>query len=172
MPMTEPTARTGFYPGTFDPVTSGHLDIIARAARLVDRLVIGVAKDTNKQPLLSLEERIACIRADIRDIHAAHPIVIEVVGFEGLLVNAARAHGAHAIFRGLRAVADFDYENQMSAMNMHLAPDIETIFLMARQGNQYISSRVVKEIARLDGDIADFVSPSTRQHVLARLKDR
>ena len=170
--MTDARVRAGFYPGTFDPVTNGHLDIIARASRLVGRLVIGVAKDTTKQPLLSLQERIACLRTDIAALGLPPSTVIEVVGFEGLLVNAAHAHGAHAIFRGLRAVADFDYENQMSAMNTHLAPDIETVFLMARQGNQYISSRLVKEIARLEGDITDFVSPSTRQCVLAHLQGR
>ncbi|GCE84667.1 pantetheine-phosphate adenylyltransferase [Komagataeibacter diospyri] len=169
--MTEATTiRTGFYPGTFDPVTSGHMDIIERAAGLVDRLVIGVAENRDKHPLLPLEERLLCLRTDIEPLNAGRAIPVTVVGFTGLVVHAARTHGAHAIIRGLRAVADFEYENQMFGMNQHMAPDIDALFLMAREGHQYISSRLVKEIARLDGDISGFVPPFTRRHILSRLR--
>jgi pantetheine-phosphate adenylyltransferase len=167
MPDTAP--RTGFYPGTFDPVTNGHLDIVERAARLVDRLVVGVAENAGKQPLMPLDERIACVQAETLPVAERTGTAIAVVGFGNLLVEVARAHGATVIVRGLRVVTDFDYEVQMFGMNRHLDPDIETVFLMATERNQYISSRLVKEIARLGGDITGFVPPFTRQRVLARL---
>ncbi|GBQ28580.1 pantetheine-phosphate adenylyltransferase [Gluconacetobacter azotocaptans] len=167
--MPDATPRTGFYPGTFDPVTNGHLDIIERAARLVDRLVIGVAENIGKQPLLPLDERILCLTTEVRGLARRTGTTIDVIGFGNLLIHAARSQGATVIVRGLRVVADFDYEMQMFGMNHHLAPDIETIFLMANERSQYISSRLVKEVARMGGDIAGFVPPFTRRHVLARL---
>ncbi|MBB2164006.1 pantetheine-phosphate adenylyltransferase [Gluconacetobacter sp. 1b LMG 1731] len=167
MPDTGP--RTGFYPGTFDPVTTGHLDIVERAARLVDRLIIGVAENSGKQPLMPLDERITCVTEETRPIAERTGSQISVIGFSNLLVEEARTHGATLIVRGLRVVTDFDYEVQMFGMNHHLAPDIETVFLMATERSQYISSRLVKEVARLGGDITSFVPPFTRQRILARL---
>ncbi len=167
MPDTGP--RTGFYPGTFDPVTTGHLDIVERAARLVDRLIIGVAENSGKQPLMPLNERIICVTEETRPIAERTGSQISVIGFSNLLVEEARTHGATLIVRGLRVVTDFDYEVQMFGMNHHLAPDIETVFLMATERSQYISSRLVKEVARLGGDITSFVPPFTRQRILARL---
>ncbi|WP_342629105.1 pantetheine-phosphate adenylyltransferase [Nguyenibacter vanlangensis] len=167
--MPDAAPRTGFYPGTFDPVTNGHLDIIERAARLVDRLIVGVGENAGKQPLMPVDERIACLQAETAPVARRAGIAIGVVGFGGLLVDAARAHGATVIVRGLRGVADFDYEVQMFGMNRQLAPDIETMFLMAGEGSQYISSRLVKEVARLGGDITGFVPPFTRRRILARL---
>ncbi|MFT8777446.1 MAG: pantetheine-phosphate adenylyltransferase [Gluconacetobacter liquefaciens] len=161
--------RTGFYPGTFDPVTTGHLDIVERAARLVDRLIIGVAENSGKQPLMPLDERITCVTEETRPIAERTGSQISVIGFSNLLVEEARTHGATLIVRGLRVVTDFDYEVQMFGMNHHLAPDIETVFLMATERSQYISSRLVKEVARLGGDITSFVPPFTRQRILARL---
>ncbi|MFW7270178.1 pantetheine-phosphate adenylyltransferase [Gluconacetobacter sp. Hr-1-5] len=167
MPDSRP--RTGFYPGTFDPVTTGHLDIVERAARLVDRLIIGVAENSGKQPLMPLDERITCVTEETRPIAERTGSQISVIGFSNLLVEEARTHGATLIVRGLRVVTDFDYEVQMFGMNHHLAPDIETVFLMATERSQYISSRLVKEVARLGGDITSFVPPFTRRRILARL---
>lgn len=167
--MPDSGSRTGFYPGTFDPVTTGHLDIVERAARLVDRLIIGVAENSGKQPLMPLDERISCVVEETRSIAERTGTQIPVIGFGNLLVEEARTHGATLIVRGLRVVTDFDYEVQMFGMNHHLAPDIETVFLMATERSQYISSRLVKEVARLGGDITSFVPPFTRQRILARL---
>lgn len=167
--MPDSGPRTGFYPGTFDPVTTGHLDIVERAARLVDRLIIGVAENSGKQPLMPLDERITCVTEETRPIAERTGSQISVIGFSNLLVEEARTHGATLIVRGLRVVTDFDYEVQMFGMNHHLAPDIETVFLMATERSQYISSRLVKEVARLGGDITSFVPPFTRQRILARL---
>ncbi|MFS3134993.1 pantetheine-phosphate adenylyltransferase [Gluconacetobacter sacchari] len=167
--MAETGPRTGFYPGTFDPVTTGHLDIVERAARLVDRLIVGVAENSGKQPLMSLDERITCVTEETRPIAERTGSQISVIGFGNLLVEEARSRGASVIVRGLRVVTDFDYEVQMFGMNHHLAPDIETVFLMATERGQYISSRLVKEVARLGGDITSFVPPFTRQRIMARL---
>ncbi|GAA4489376.1 pantetheine-phosphate adenylyltransferase [Gluconacetobacter asukensis] len=167
--MPDGGPRTGFYPGTFDPVTTGHLDIVERAARLVDRLIIGVAENSGKQPLMPLDERITCVVEETRSIAERTGALIQVIGFSNLLVEEARRHGATVIVRGLRVVTDFDYEVQMFGMNHHLAPDIETVFLMATERSQYISSRLVKEVARLGGDITSFVPPFTRQRIMARL---
>ncbi|GAA4503682.1 pantetheine-phosphate adenylyltransferase [Gluconacetobacter tumulicola] len=167
--MPDGGPRTGFYPGTFDPVTTGHLDIVERAARLVDRLIIGVAENSGKQPLMPLDERITCAVEETRSIAERTGALIQVIGFSNLLVEEARRHGATVIVRGLRVVTDFDYEVQMFGMNHHLAPDIETVFLMATERSQYISSRLVKEVARLGGDITSFVPPFTRQRIMARL---
>ncbi|WP_135470463.1 pantetheine-phosphate adenylyltransferase [Crenalkalicoccus roseus] len=162
--------RVGVYPGTFDPVTNGHLDVIGRAARLLDRLVIGVAMNAGKGPLFPLPERVELVKAETDPIAARTGAVIEVVPFEGLLIAFARSVGARMIVRGLRAVSDFDYEFQMTGMNRRLDPDIETVFLMASETNQFISSRFVKEIAQLGGDIASFVPKLTLQRTLARVR--
>jgi pantetheine-phosphate adenylyltransferase len=161
--------RVGLYPGTFDPVTNGHLDVISRAARLVDRLVVGVARNAGKGPLFPLSERAELVRVETGRIAGESGCIIEVVPFEGLLVEFARKVGARMILRGLRAVSDFDYEFQMAGMNHRLAPDVETVFLMASETNQFISSRFVKEIALLGGDVASFVPPLTLSRTLQRL---
>jgi pantetheine-phosphate adenylyltransferase len=162
--------RVGLYPGTFDPVTNGHLDIIGRAARIVDRLVVGVAVNIGKGPLFPLEERVELVRAETDAIAARTGTTIEVVPFEGLLVGFAQQLGAGVIVRGLRAVSDFDYEFQMAGMNRRLDQKIETVFLMASETNQFISSRFVKEIARLGGDIVSFVPRLTHERTLARVR--
>lgn len=150
--------RIGFYPGTFDPVTLGHGDIIRRASKLVDRLVIGVAINRDKGPLFSLEERVELLQSDIDKMPQEADIVVEP--FEDLLVKRAEIIGAHMIVRGLRAVADFEYEFQMVGMNRALNEEIETVFLMAEAQHQAIASKLVKEIARLDGDVSKFVTPN------------
>lgn len=162
--------RVALYPGTFDPVTNGHLDVIGRAARLVDRLVVGVAINIGKGPLFDLEERVALVKAETAAIAERNGTVIEVKPFEGLLVQYAREVGARMIVRGLRAVSDFDYEFQMVGMNRRLDPEIETVFLMASETNQFIASRLVKEIARLGGDISGFVPRTTLERTLAKLR--
>jgi pantetheine-phosphate adenylyltransferase len=162
--------RVGLYPGTFDPVTNGHLDIIARAARLLDKLVVGVAVNTGKGPLFPLEERVELVRAEIAGIASRSGIVIEVMPFNTLLIDFARQIGASMIVRGLRAVADFDYEFQMAGMNYRMAPDIETVFLMASERHQFIASRLVKEVAHLGGDISSFVPALTLERVMRRLR--
>jgi pantetheine-phosphate adenylyltransferase len=170
--MAEPVKklRVGLYPGTFDPVTNGHLDVIARAARLLDKLVVGVAINTGKGPLFSLEERVELVEAEIAQIATQNGMVIEVMPFDTLLVHFARKVGASMIVRGLRAVSDYDYEVQMAGMNYRMAPDIETVFLMASERHQFIASRLVKEIAALGGDISSFVPPLTLERVLRRIR--
>lgn len=158
MVQTMPKLLTGVYPGTFDPVTNGHLDIIKRGARIVDRLVIAVAVNAGKEPLLSLEERLRLLQKEIAQMTSAEHI--EVVPLDTLLIEFCRNQRASVILRGLRAVSDFDYEFQMAGMNARLDPQIETIFLMASERQQFISSRFVKEIARLGGDIRGFVPAS------------
>jgi pantetheine-phosphate adenylyltransferase len=158
------TARTAVYPGTFDPITLGHLDIIRRGSRLADRLVIGVTTNPSKTPLFSTEERIAAVRRETADIAN-----IEVVGFDALLMDFAESQGASMILRGLRAVADFEYEYQMAGMNQQLNDRIETVFLMADVCLQPIASRLVKEIARYGGAIDKFVTPAVAADVAARL---
>lgn len=164
--------RIGLYPGTFDPVTNGHLDVIGRAARLVDRLVVGVAMNAGKGPLFPLDERVELVRAETDKIAARSGCEVQVVPFTGLLVGFAREVGAQMIIRGLRAVTDFDYEFQMTGMNHRLDPEIETVFLMASETNQFISSRFVKEIARLGGDISSFVPALTLERTLAHMRGR
>jgi len=163
------TERIALYPGTFDPVTNGHLDVIGRAARLVDRLVVGVAINIGKGPLFDLEERVDLVRLEVAPIAARTGAVIEVRPFEGLLVHYAREIGARMIIRGLRAVSDFDYEFQMVGMNRRLDQEIETVFLMASETNQFIASRLVKEIAKLGGDISGFVPKTTLDRTMAKL---
>lgn len=158
--------RVGLYPGTFDPITNGHTDIIGRAVKLVDKLVIGVAINAGKGPLFSLEERVAILKAETEHLDRAE---IVVAPFEGLLMNFAREIGAGVIVRGLRAVADFEYEFQMTAMNQQLDREIETVFLMADPRHQAIASRLVKEIATLGGDISKFVSPRVKDRLLEKV---
>lgn len=162
--------RVALYPGTFDPITNGHLDVIGRAARLVDRLVVGVAMNAGKGPLFPLEERAELVRAETDAIASRTGCHIEVKPFTGLLVQFARQVGAQMIVRGLRAVTDFDYEFQMAGMNARLDPDIEAVYLMASERNHFISSRFVKEIAQLGGDISTFVPPLTLERTLARVR--
>jgi pantetheine-phosphate adenylyltransferase len=168
--MSETRRLVGIYPGTFDPVTNGHMDIIARAARLVHRLVVGVAVNAGKGPMFPLEERIELVRAETAPIAERTGTEIEVQGLDGLLIDFARRVNAAVIVRGLRAVSDFDYEFQMAGMNYRLDPTIETVFLMASEHHQFISSRFVKEIASLGGDIASFVPPLTLERTLARVR--
>jgi pantetheine-phosphate adenylyltransferase len=160
--------RIGVYPGTFDPVTNGHLDIIERATNLVDHLVLGVAINDGKGPLFSLAERVAMVEHELPAIMARTGTTIVVKPFKSLLMNFASDHSAKIIIRGLRAVSDFEYEFQMAGMNSHLAPEIETVFLMASDKCQFISSRFVKEIGKLDGDITDFVPENVREKLLER----
>ena len=158
--------RIGLYPGTFDPVTLGHLDIIERATRLVDRLVIGVAINGDKGPLFSLEERVAMITDECARVANGTEIVVHP--FENLLIDCARDVGAGIVIRGLRAVADFEYEYQMVGMNRVLDDTIETVFLMAEAEHQAIASKLVKEIARLGGDVSKFVTPAVNTALIAR----
>jgi pantetheine-phosphate adenylyltransferase len=164
--MTQP--RVGIYPGTFDPITNGHSDIIRRAAKLVDWLVIGVARNDGKGPLFPTDERVEIVREEVAHLENGDAERIEVRAFDTLLMHFAESVGAGVIIRGLRAVSDFEYEIQMADMNAHLNPDIETVFLMASDRYQFISSRLVKEIGALGGDISHFVSP----RVATRLLDR
>jgi pantetheine-phosphate adenylyltransferase len=160
--------RVGLYPGTFDPVTLGHTDIIERAMALVDRLVIGVAINRDKGPLFSLEERVAMVEAECRRITPRTGGQIVVHPFENLLIHCARDVGASVIIRGLRAVADFEYEFQMVGMNRAMDHDIETVFLMADAQRQAIASKLVKEIARLGGDVSKFVTGPVEAALRAR----
>ncbi len=164
-----PAPRIGLYPGTFDPVTNGHLDIIGRATRVVDRLVVGVAANVGKGPLFAIEERVELVEAEMAEVSARTGTPIEVRSFDCLLIDFARQVGASVIVRGLRAVSDFDYEFAMAGMNYRLDAGIETVFLMASERHQFIQSRFVKEIALLGGDIASFVPPLTLQRTRARL---
>lgn len=156
--------RIGVYPGTFDPVTLGHMDIIRRGAKLVDRLVVGVTTNAAKSPMFSTEERIAAIRRETAGIDG-----VNVVGFDSLLMDFAEAQGANVIVRGVRGVTDFEYEYQLTGMNRALNDRIETVFLMADVSLQPIASRLVKEIALYGGDIAKFVPPLVRDEVVARV---
>ena len=154
--------KIGIYPGTFDPITNGHIHIIKRASKLVDKLIIGVAANSSKNPLFNQEERVALARADLDVLGDTNGCMIEVQAFDQLLVDFAQDVGAVCIFRGLRAVSDFDYEFQMTGMNIHLAPDIETVFLMAADKWQFVSSSFIKEIHALEGDTTKFVSENTQ----------
>ncbi|NUH64542.1 pantetheine-phosphate adenylyltransferase [Sulfitobacter sp. S0837] len=160
--------RIALYPGTFDPITLGHIDIIRRAARMVDRLVIGVAINRDKGPLFSLEERVALIEAECVQLAQETGVEIVVHPFENLLIDCARDVGAQIIVRGLRAVSDFEYEFQMVGMNRQLDDSIETVFLMAEATHQAIASKLVKEIARLDGDVSKFVTPAVNDELIKR----
>jgi pantetheine-phosphate adenylyltransferase len=162
------SGRVGIYPGTFDPITNGHSDIIRRALHVVDRLVIGVARNEGKGPLFSTDERVEIVRGEMEHLENGGGKRIDVRPFDTLLMSFAESVGASVIVRGLRAVSDFEYEFQMAGMNARLNPNIETVFLMASDRFQFISSRFVKEIGALGGDISHFVSP----RVTARLQER
>ena len=162
------TRRVGIYPGTFDPITNGHSDIIRRALHVVDHLVIGVARNDAKGPLFSTDERVEIVRNEMDHLENGAAGRIEVKAFDTLLMSFAESVGAGVIVRGLRAVSDFEYEFQMAGMNARLNPNIETVFLMASDRYQFISSRFVKEIGALGGDIKHFVSPRVAEHLLAR----
>jgi pantetheine-phosphate adenylyltransferase len=161
------SARIGIYPGTFDPITLGHADIIRRGAKLVDSLVIGVTTNPSKDPMFTPEERLVMVKREVAALGLAN---VEVVEFNALLMKFAEAQGASIIIRGLRAVADFEYEFQMAGMNQQLNPAIETVFLMADANLQAIASKLVKEIALFGGDISRFVSPETCRDVVARVE--
>jgi len=161
------TKRIGVYPGTFDPITNGHFDIIQRAVKVVDHLIVGVARNDGKGPLFTTAERVEMVEGELHQIKQSGAS-IEVRAFDSLLMHFAVAMGAQVIIRGLRAVSDFEYEFQMAGMNARLNPQVETVFLMASDRHQFISSRFVKEIGRLGGDITHFVSP----RVASRLADR
>ena len=161
------TERIGVYPGTFDPITLGHADIIRRGAKLVDRLIIGVTTNLSKNPLFTPDERIAMVE---REVAAMGIDNVSVVGFNALLMKFAQKQGATVIVRGLRAVADLEYEYQMAGMNQQLNSAIETVFLMADVSLQPIASKLVKEIAMFGGDITKFVSTSVREDVMARIE--
>jgi pantetheine-phosphate adenylyltransferase len=160
------TTRIGVYPGTFDPITLGHMDIIRRGAKLVDRLVIGVTTNPSKSPMFSVEERMAMVTREVAGIGGD----IRVVGFDSLLMDFAEREGANMIVRGLRAVADFEYEYQMAGMNQQLNNSIETVFLMADVALQPIASRLVKEIALYGGEIHKFAPPAVVKEVIARVE--
>ena len=162
--------RVGLYPGTFDPITMGHLDIIGRALKLVDRLIIGVAVNEDKKPLFSLDERTAIVTQETADLPNPRNVAIEVRPFNNLLMHFAEACKVNVIVRGLRAVSDFEYEFQMTAMNEQLNREIETVFLMADVQHQAVASRLVKEIAKFGGDITSFVTPSVREKLLEKYK--
>jgi pantetheine-phosphate adenylyltransferase len=151
------------YPGTFDPITLGHEDLVRRAARLFDKVVVAVAANPGKEPMFSLDERVALARAVLNDFDR-----VEVTGYEGLTVNFAREHGLTVIVRGLRAISDFEYEFQLANMNRHLTDEVETAFLTPTETYTYISSSLVREIASLGGDITEFVSPKVKAALLKR----
>ena len=167
MPDTR-AGHVGVYPGTFDPITRGHSDIIRRGVKLVDRLIIGVTTNPSKNPMFTPEERMAMVEREVAAMGIAN---VSVVGFNALLMKFAEKQGATVIVRGLRAVADFEYEYQMAGMNQQLNADIETVFLMADASLQPIASKLVKEIALFGGDIAPFVSPAVRDEVMARVAE-
>ncbi len=162
------TLRVAVYPGTFDPITNGHVDIITRAARMLDRLIVAVAANTGKAPLFTLDERVKMVEEETAAMCDSVPSRIEVRAFDNLLMDFVVGMDASMIVRGLRAVSDFEYEFQMTGMNARLNADVETVFLMASENHQFIASRLVKEIGRLGGEIGQFVSPS----VETRLKTR
>ena len=161
------STRIGVYPGTFDPITLGHGDIIRRGAKLVDRLIIGVTTNPSKNPMFTPNERMDMVRREVATMGVAN---VDVVGFNALLMKFAEVQGASVIIRGLRAVADFEYEYQMAGMNQQLNARIETIFLMADVCLQPIASKLVKEIALFGGNIGNFVSPAVREDVMARVE--
>lgn len=161
--------RIGVYPGTFDPITKGHMDVIQRALGLVDKLVIAIAQDTAKTPVFSLSERVDLVRNDVQFL-VRDGATIDVLPFGGLLVDFAKAQGATLLIRGLRAVSDFEYEFQLASMNTRLNGDIQTIFLPASENRQFVASKLVKEVARLGGDVSPFVSEHVSQKLQAYYK--
>jgi pantetheine-phosphate adenylyltransferase len=161
--------RVGVYAGTFDPITNGHMDIITRAAtHMVDKLIVAVARNPGKGPVFTVEERVAMVEDELAASKAVQGIDVDVEPFESLLTDFAESRGASMLIRGLRAVSDFEYEFQMASMNSYLKPDIETAFLMASDRNQFISSRLVKEICFLNGEVQQFVSPRVEKLLVAK----
>jgi pantetheine-phosphate adenylyltransferase len=160
--------RIGFTSGSFDPVTNGHMDVIARAARMVDTLIVGVGVHPGKTPLFSVEEKVEMLKAETAPIASETGCRIEIVTFDNLTVDAARAHGATLIIRGLRDSTDFDYEMQMAGMNGTMAPGIDTVFLPASPGARHITGTLVRQIAQLGGDISEFVAPSVARRLKAK----
>jgi pantetheine-phosphate adenylyltransferase len=167
--MARPRPRIAIYPGTFDPITNGHMDIIRRATRVADHLIVAVARNAGKNPLLGVDERLELVRAEIAELdRPAEGRRVEARPFDNLLMHFAQSVGASMIVRGLRAVSDFEYEFQMAGMNSRLDPNVDTVFLMASESHQFISSRFVKEIGRLGGDISSFVSSRVAGRLAAR----
>jgi pantetheine-phosphate adenylyltransferase len=164
--------RIGIYPGTFDPITFGHMDVVKRALRVVDKLIIGVALDTGKQPMFDIEMRAQLVTSEIAAMGKEDASRIEIKTFSGLLVNFAKENNAGLLIRGLRAVSDFEYEFQMAAINSKLSPEMETVFLTASESTHFISSRFVKQIARLGGDVSAFVSPTVSANLRDYFKSR
>jgi pantetheine-phosphate adenylyltransferase len=162
----------GVYPGTFDPVTKGHMDIITRGARVVDHLIVAVAVNAGKGPLFTLEERVEMLEAEIAALDSGTAARIEVKPFDNLLMDFVGQVDATLIIRGLRAVSDFEYEFQMAGMNARLNAKVETVFLMASERHQFISSRFVKEIGSLGGDVGHFVSPAVKERLMVRFEER
>ena len=162
--------KTAIYPGTFDPITFGHIDIIKRAAEIFDHVIIAPARDNYKNPLFTLEERVSLVEEEIGNLNLSAKISVEK--FEGLLVDFASKKNARTIIRGLRAVSDFEYEFQMFGMNSKLNPAIQTIFLPASETNHFIASKLVKEVARLGGDVSKFVSPNIEKKLLEKISTR
>jgi len=160
-----PSQRTGIYAGTFDPITKGHEDIILRACKVVDHLIIGVAEDTGKSPLFGLQKRVTLVQAEIDRLQLQNQVTVE--GFSGLLVKFAEQKQASLLIRGLRAVSDYEYEFQMANTNHKLSPEIETVFLTASESTHFISSRFVKQVAKLDGDVSHFVSDAVAESLRA-----
>lgn len=160
--------RSAIYPGTFDPITFGHIDIIKRAAGLFDNLIIASAKDNNKNNLFDIDERVELIESELKRVNLDNKI--EVKKFDGLLVDFAKDQEVKVLIRGLRAISDFEYEFQMFGMNAKLNPEIQTIFLPASENHQFIASKLVKEVARLGGDISKFVSPKVEEALISKLK--
>jgi pantetheine-phosphate adenylyltransferase len=158
--------RTAVYPGTFDPITNGHIDLVSRAARVFSKVIVAIAESPHKKPLLSLDERILLSRNELIGLEN-----VEVLGFSNLLVEFVQQIGAGVLIRGLRAVSDFEYEFQLASMNRHLAPNVETLFLTPDEEYSFISSSLVKEIARLDGDVSEFVSEEVRQAMRHRFEE-
>ena len=158
--------RTAVYPGTFDPITNGHIDLVARAARVFSKVIVAIAESPHKQPLLSLDDRILLSRNELSGLKN-----VEVLGFSNLLVEFVQQVGAGVLIRGLRAVSDFEYEFQLASMNRHLAPNVETLFLTPDDKYGFISSSLVKESARLDGDVSEFVSDEVRQAMRRRFAE-
>ena len=167
--MAHSAPRTGFYSGSFDPVTLGHTDVIARAAELVDRLVIGIGVHPAKAPMFSDDERVALLKAECEPIADKAGIEIEIVTFSNLVVTAARENGANVIFRGLRDGTDFDYEMQMAGMNDSMAPDVQTVFVAASPGVRHIAANLVRQIAAMGGDVTGFVSSAVAEALKAKI---
>jgi len=156
---------TAIYPGTFDPITNGHLDLIHRASKLYEKVIVAVAESRGKQPLFTMQERVALIEGVVAGFSN-----VQVIGFNNLLVDCAKTHRASVILRGLRAVSDFEYEFQLAGMNRRLAPDIETVFLTPAEQYEFISSSMIREIARLNGDVSSFVSDSVRNQLIKKFE--